>query len=445
MDKIKKLTFKRTNAGHSKGHLIGTTAIGAEAKSNVLMYLIVSFFIICIIWASLAKLDKVTRGTGRVVPSQQMQIIQNLEGGIIKKILVREGQVVEAGTTLLILDKTTLKGQFNQGHQQELALRAKITRLTAEVNYQELKFDADLIEEAPNLVTAERQLFHGRKTEFLSQNKLLQSQIRQKQQELLENRVDLKTAKNGIALVESEINILLPLVENGLEPEINLLKLKRSMASLQGSRQTAEHAILGKKEAIQEARDRVAATKEKHRSDALAELSLVTNDMSELQQTLPILRDRVSRTKLVSPVRGIVNRILINTEGGVARPGEPLVEIVPLDDTLIVEANINPKDIAFLHVGQKAKIKITAYDFAKYGGLDGKLITISADVVQISDTETAYAVQAITNSSSIKYGDQRLEIMPGMVVELDILTGKQSIMEYILAPLSKVGERAFRE
>ena len=235
------------------------------------------------------------------------------------------------------------------------------------------------------------------------------------------------------------------MVKNGLEPEINLIKLQRTMSDLQGKKQSSEHAITRTKAAIQEALDRVIASREKFRAEALTELSDATTRVAELEQTLPALRDRLARTELRAPMNGVINQVLINTEGGVVKPGEPLAELVPLDDTLVVEANVKPSDIAFLHVGQKVRVKITAYDFAKYGALEGVLTTISADVVRVSDSESAYVIQARTDTTTLRYNDEELEIIPGMVAEVDILTGKQTIMDYILTPIIKVKDRAFRE
>lgn len=443
--RVKNTQSDSASAAGAKGYMIGSGISRSERKANLMLYVITAFVVICVTWASIAELDQVTRGTGRVVPSRQVQLVQNLEGGIIERIMVREGEVVEVGDTLFILDKTTLKGQFDQGRQQQLVLKAKIARLTAQTNHSELVFPPDVVEEAPQVVSTEMRLFAGREAEMNSQIRYLEGQINQRKQELQEARVTLETAKAGIELAESEMRMLAPLVENGLEPEINLIQLQRTISGLQGKMQTSKYSITRTQAAIQEALDRVVASREKYRTDALMELSNATAQMGELEQTLPALRDKVARTELRAKVRGVVNRLLVNTEGGVVRPGEPLAELVPLDDTLVVEANIKPSDIAFLHIGQKVRINITAYDFAKYGGLEGSLTTISADAVQVSDTESAYVIQARTDTSTIHYNDEELEIIPGMVAEVNILTGKQTIMDYILTPILKVKDRALRE
>ena len=433
------------NAAGAKGHLIGSTISRSERKANWILYTITAFVFVCITWASFAELDKVTRGVGKVVPSRQVQLVQNLEGGIIRRILVREGEVVDEGASLFILDNTTLKSRYDEGRQRQLALKAKIARLTAQLNKSNLEFPPDVAAEAPQVVSTETLLYAGRKAEMNSQIRFLKGQIEQREQEFQESIVTLETAKNGMVLTENELDIVKPLVESGLEPEINLIKLQRIMSDLNGKKKSSEHAIIRIRAAIQEALDRVAASKEKYKADALAELNNATIDLSRVEQTLPDLRDKVARTELRAPMRSVVNRLLVNTEGGIVRPGEPLAELVPLDDTLAVEANIKPSDIAFLHVGQKVRVKITAYDFAKYGSLDGELTTISADAVQVSDTESAYVIHVRTDASIISYNDEELEIIPGMVAEVNIMTGKQTVMDYILTPILKVKDRAFRE
>ncbi len=410
-----------------------------------MLYVITAFVVASVTWASLAELDKVTRGTGRVVPSRQVQLVQNLEGGIIERILVREGEVVEAGTPLFILDNTSLKSRYDQGRQQQLALKAKIARLTAQVTHSKLEFPPDVIKEAPQVLSTEMLLYVGREAEMSSQIRFLKGQIKQREQELQESIVRLRTAKKGIELTENELNLVAPLVKIGLEPEINLIKLQRAVSDLKGKKQSSEHAIIRIQAAIQEALDRVVASQEKYRTEALTELNNATIEITGLEQTLPALRDKVARTELRAPMRGVINRLLVNTEGGVVKPGEPLAELVPLDDTLVVEANVKPSDIAFLHVGQKVRIKITAYDFAKYGGLEGELTNISADAVQVSDTESAYVIYVRTYASTINYNGKELEIIPGMVANVDIMTGKQTVMDYILTPILKVKDRALRE
>ena len=441
---VTNVTADHTNAAGSKGHIIGGSNRSLR-KANALLYTVGAFVLIGLTWASLAELDRMTRGNGKVVPSRQVQLIQNLEGGIINKILVREGEVVEKGDPLFILDNTSLKSQLDKGRQRQLALQAKIIRLRAQVDQVEPFFPDEIVNEAPDVVTTETLLFAGRKESADSQIRFLKGQIRQRLQELEETSVIIATTKKGIEFAQSEMNMMAPLFKSGLEPETTKIKLNRTLSDLKGKKASAEHALKRIKASIQESQDRVVAEQEKYRTEALGELSKATNEMSEVEKAMPALLDKVTRTELRAPMRGVINRLLVNTEGGVAKPGEPLAELVPLDDSLVIEANVKPSDIAFLYVGQKVRVNITAYDFAKYGGLEGELINISADAVKVSDTESMYVIQVRTNTSSISYNDEKLEIIPGMVAEVGILTGKQTIMEYILTPILKVKDRAFRE
>lgn len=411
-----------------------------------LLLTLATFIIVSMLWAGLAELDRVTRGQGKVVPSRQMQVVQNLEGGIVKRVAVDVGQVVNEGDLLIELDQTILRSQYNQGRQQYLAHLAKVSRLRAEVAGKEPEFPAEIVNEAPQTVAAERQLYLGRKAELAAELRILDNQVLQRRQELNEATVNLQTAERGIALAEAEMRMIKPLVEKGLEPEISLLQLQRSLNEQQGKKAAAEHAIVRLTAAIREYEDRARSITDKFRSSALSELSQATAALTEVQQSLPALQNRVTRTDVRSPVRGVVNRVLTKTVGGVVQPGEPLVEVVPLDDTLLVEAHIKPSDIAFLSPGQEVMVKITAYDFAKYGGLTGRLETISADAVKVDKDVTMYVVYVRTDSNILPGAkDQPLEIIPGMVAEVDILTGKQTVLEYLIKPVLKIQEKALRE
>lgn len=413
---------------------------------HTLLFAVASFLLASLLWAGFAQLDRVTRGTGKVVPSRQVQVIQNLEGGIVKKVFVREGQVVDKGDVLLELDQTILRSQYNQGRHQYLAQRAKIDRLRAEIDGTEPVFPKEVMTEAPEVAVTEQQLYQGRQAELAAELSVLHNQTLQRQQELGEAAVTLETAKRGLALAEIEFKMIKPLVDKGYEPEISLLHLRQNMNDLRGQKEGAEHAIVRLKAAIGEAKDRAEQAREKFRSAALADLAKATVDLSETKQSLPALRNRVDRTEVRSPVKGVVNRILAKTVGGVVKPGEPLVEVVPLDDTLLVEAHIKPSDIAFLSPGQRVMVKITAYNFAKYGGLEGTLKTLSADAVQV-DKDTSVYVAYIRTDSNVLSGakDQKLEIIPGMVAEVDIMTGKQTVLDYLIKPVLKIQEKAMRE
>lgn len=416
------------------------------AQGKLLLWIIVAFCIVAIGWAAFTEVDEVTSGQGKVIPSIQLQQVENLEGGVIEKIMVREGERVEEGQVLIVLDRTASLSGFEQKHQKQLALRAELARLDAEINGQELLFAQDIFDFAPALANSHRKLFEGRKLELSSQIEIVNQQLRQRRQELNEVKSELLAADSGLALLQSEIDLISPLVKRGIESEVSLLQLQREQSALMGDRNSAALKIERLSSAILEAEERQKGVVEQFRSEALSRSSEIEAELAEIEKLLPAFQDKVARAEIRSPVHGIVNRVLATTIGGVASPGEALVEIVPIDDDLIVEANISPENIAFLHPGLPVKVKLTAYDFSRYGSLSGSLTTIGADAIADPDSgETFYPVQVQVESRLYDANGQELDIVPGMVAQIDVLTGKRTIMDYLIQPVVKMKETAFRE
>lgn len=429
-----------------RAHLQRSTGRTSLARANALLFVILGCILLGLLWAALAEVDEVTRGEGRVIPSTQTQVVQHFEGGIVQSILVREGQIVEQGEALLVLSQSLLRGEFGQEQAEYLSLLAKVARLTAEVEEREPDFSADLRQRVPNTVAAEWQLYLGRQQELQSEVRVLERQLHQRERELREAEANLRTAERGVALIRQEIGIIEPLVSRGLEPEISLLALRRSLNDLSGAAEAAELTIDRLRSAIEEMEDRGHALVDAFRAQALSELAEATARLSARAEFLPALEDRVERLELRSPVRGIVNRLHVATVGGVAPAGQPLVEVVPLDDQLLVEAFIRPQDIAFLHPGLPVKIKITAYDFSRYGSIDGTLETISADAIELPDDGgTAYVAQVRADGVLTDAEGAPLSIIPGMVAEVDILTGRRTVLDYLIRPVVRVKETAFRD
>ena len=392
------------------------------------------------------RIDEVTRGQGKVITSNQIQIIQSYEGGIITRVVAREGTIVEKGDVLVELDQTERQGQMDQIQQLYNAISASILRLRAEADGTELKFPSELEASVPDIVASEAQLFTSRQEKMQSELSILARQLYQREQELAEAQVTRTTATDGLGLLDAELSIVKPLVERGLEGKISLLQLERNINELQAERETATLMIERLKSAILEMQDKTSAVVEGYRGDALQELSAATARAEELSSSIPTAADKLARTDVRSPVRGIVNRVHVTTVGGVAQPGMPLVEVVPLGETLLVEAYIKPDQIAFLYPGQEVKIKITAYDFSRYGALSGELETIGADAVRIPDTEeTMYPVRVRTTSTLTDQDDKPLDIIPGMIAEVEILSEKKTVLDYILRPVLRIKERAFRD
>lgn len=416
-------------------------------RGSLLLIVILACLLAAGTWAYLTELDDVTRVDGRIVPSGDLQMIEATEPGVLQALHVREGEVVETGTLLMELDTTQIESQLSQEQQRAYGLMARVQRLQAEIEGTDLRFDAKLITGAPNVVKSETALYQGLQAELSAEVAILERQRQQKHQEYEEGLVDQVTADATLKVLAEERAIMAPLVEQRMEPATTLLTLRRSEAEWQGRKVRAEAATSRLKTGLDEIDDRIKATRSRFRTAALTDLALATAELAALEPALPALRDRASRAQVRSPVRGIVNRIHRTTIGGLARSGEDLIEIVPLDDSLLVEAYVRPEDIAFLHAGQPVKVKITAYDFARYGGLDGEILRIGADTITRSERndEEVFVVEIRTSSTMLDAQGIAVEIIPGMIAEVDILSGKKSVLDYILQPVVKIKDQALRE
>ncbi len=416
-------------------------------RGSLLLIVILACLLAAGTWAYLTELDDVTRVDGRIVPSGDLQMIEATEPGVLQALHVREGEVVETGTLLMELDTTQIESQLSQEQQRAYGLMARVQRLQAEIEGTDLRFDAKLITGAPNVVKSETALYQGRQAELSAEVAILERQRQQKHQEYEEGLVDQITADATLKVLAEERAIMAPLVEQRMEPATTLLTLRRSEAEWQGRKVRAEAATSRLKTGLDEIDDRIKATRSRFRTAALTDLALATAELAALEPALPALRDRASRAQVRSPVRGIVNRIHRTTIGGLARSGEDLIEIVPLDDSLLVEAYVRPEDIAFLHAGQPVKVKITAYDFARYGGLNGEILRIGADTITRSERndEEVFVVEIRTSSTMLDAQGIAVEIIPGMIAEVDILSGKKSVLDYILQPVVKIKDQALRE
>ncbi|MBF0447906.1 MAG: HlyD family type I secretion periplasmic adaptor subunit, partial [Magnetococcales bacterium] len=358
----------------------------------------------------------------------------------------QEGSVVDNGQILLIMDQTAHQSAYNQTKSRLDSLAIKIARLQAEAAFQAPIYSHEMLQNHRQTIESEIHLYQSRKNRLESELKVLENQVTQRKQELEVFQVNLETAKRGIRLAYNEMDLIKPLVEKGLEPKMSLLHLEQRLSDLTGDRLTALHSIERTRSAIEEVQSKKKETGKKFREQLMAELSENMSKYRDLEQSLPALQDKVSRTDVKSPVRGIVNRILATTIGGVIKPGEPIVEVVPLDDTLLIEAKIRPQDIGFLYPGQKVMVKFTAYDFSKYGGLEGKLETIGADsVVDKESGQSMFPIQIRTNTNELVQGEEIYQIIPGMVTQVDIITGKQTILDYLVLPVLRVKSMAFQE
>lgn len=413
----------------------------AYIMSTSILVLVILF----VVWAHFAVLDEATRGFGRVIPSQRIQEIQNLEGGILSELFVYEGQNVKKGDILARLHNEQAASFYRDAYAKALEHRAAIARLVAEVEGGEPVFDEELQEKAPQLIQDQLRIFKAQKEQMAIEVGLLEDQYEQKQQEVSEMIGRRRQLKRSLEVAIKQRDITKPLVEKQIHSELDYLALEQRVVELRGDVEALSLGIPRVRRAAKEARGRIEQRKAEYRSMALEEINERRLELSSIVESLSSGGDRVTRTDVRSPVKGIVKKINLNTIGGVVRPGESIMQVVPLDDTLLVEAEIKPSDIAFLHPGQKATVKITAYDFSIYGGLEGTVENISADTIEDERGENHYLVKVRTKQNAILYRGERLPIIPGMTASVDILTGEKSVLDYLLKPILKAKQNALRE
>jgi membrane fusion protein, adhesin transport system len=435
---------RREDADFALGRA-GADLLRPRGFAHLLLLVIAVFFILFFAWASWATLDEVTRGEGRVIPSSQVQVVQNLEGGIVSAILVREGDIVERGEVLLQIDNVRAASDLRENRKRYLALLGALARLRAEVGETEVAFAPEVLADAGEVVRAEGALFDARQQALASELAILDSQAEQREQELAELQRRLAQLEGSHALALEELKITEPLAARRIVPQIDLLRLKREVNDLAGELETTRLGIERVKTAADEADRRIEEKALSFRAEAQRELTVVRAEADALEEKIAADADRVQRTEVRAPVRGTIKQLFVNTVGGVVQPGEDLVEIVPLEDTLLVEAKVRPADIAFLRPGQPATVKVTAYDFSIYGGLDAVVEGISADTITDEEGERFYRIRVRTTASTLDRAGEPLPIIPGMTTEVDILTGEKTVLDYLLKPILRAQHRALRE
>ncbi len=414
----------------------------APLRSRALLYAVFVVVIMLITWAGFAQIDEVARGQGKVIPSQHTQVIQSFDGGVVQEILVREGQVVEKNTLLLRIDSTRFVSSYRENHAQYLSLQVRAARLQALTNSTAFDLPKNIQIEAPEVVENEKTLFTNNLNELGQQLSIADQQLMQRQEELNEIMARLAQATRAHELASEELQVTRPLLGSGAVSEVEILRLERDVSNANGERKQAIAQRARIESAVEEAKNKrqevELAAKNRWRSELSETLAL----LSSSSETSLGLADRVKYAEIRAPVRGTVHRLFVNTVGGVVQPGREVLEMIPLDDQLLVEAKIPPKDIAFLRPGQEAMVKLTAYDFTIYGGLTGKLEHIGVDTITDENDQTYYLVRVRTNKAGL---DQALPIIPGMTAQVDILTGKKTILSYLLKPILRAKQNALTE
>jgi adhesin transport system membrane fusion protein len=395
-----------------------------------------------IVWAGFAHVDEVTRGDGRVVPSRNLQVLQSLDGGIVEQILVHEGDKVEAGQLLLTIDPTRANSAVADSAAQGIALEARVARLRALAQGTTFLPPTPANDQERALILGEKQLYDSRVTELSTQVSIVRQQLSQHEQELAEMQARRTAAQRALELSTQELNQTRPLLATGAVSEVDILRLERDVTKNKGDVDQGTAQIGRVQAAIQESTRKIQETELAFRNEAGRDLAEAAGKLNALNQGALGLADRVDKAQVKSPVRGRIQRLLANTVGGVVQPGKDIVEIVPLDDSLVLDARVQPRDIAFIHGGQKANVKFSAYDFSIYGGLDATVENISPDTVIDEKGNAYYVVRVRTHMASF---DEKLPIIPGMTAEVDILTGRKTVLSYLLKPVLKVKSYALRE
>ncbi len=412
----------------------------------LLVRITLALFVTALVWAHFAVLDEVTRGEGRVIPSQQMQFVQPLEGGLVEAILVREGAIVKQGQPLVRIDDTSFSAQLGEIRERRSVLATRVVRLTAEAaGAKDLDFPPALLAASPRAVESERAVFEARTRKLVQDIEVLNQQVAQRQSELAELAAQEVRLTQGTELLTREIAITRRLFRERIVPEIEMLRTERQMSEQRGQLEVAKASMARAEVSIREAKARRENAVSTFRAVAEEELAKTQGDLSAVDETIRAAQDRVRRTELRSPVNGIVNKMSVTTIGAVVQPGQAVMEIVPMEDNLLVEGNIRPADIAFIRPGQDAVVKISAYDSTSYGSLKGKVERISADTITTDQRETFYKVIVRTERSHLGSPERPLPIMPGMVGSVEVLTGRKSVLEYLLKPARKAFGEALRE
>lgn len=414
-------------------------------SSRLIVYFILLVVITFIFWAQNAELDEITRGMGKIVPTSRVQVIQHLEGGIVAEILVKQGEKVEEGQPLLRIDNKMSESNFGESRMKLEELLARKLRLEAEIGSGTMAFSNATTEVPADLLNNEKSLLRKNLDYLENQKQIIVQQVNQRRSEMNEAEIRIGNAQKNRAILQQQLDMIKPLVERGIESQTELMKLEREMISLNDTIESTRASLPGIRAGIEELKNKETDLVISFKTRAQKELNEISVMISQISEKQTVLEDQVSRTLVVSPVRGIIKQMHVNTINGVVKPGMDLFEIVPVEDSLIIEAKIQPSDIAFLYPGQKAIVKVTAYDFSIYGGLEGELIDISADSMIEPNGMPYFLVKIKTRKNYLGSADKPLRITPGMMVSADILTGKKTVMDYLLKPIFKARQNALTE
>ncbi|WP_439101385.1 HlyD family type I secretion periplasmic adaptor subunit [Congregibacter sp.] len=411
-------------------------------RARGLLYGIAAVVLLLIVWSSFAEIDTVTRGQGKVIPSQQVQVIGSQDGGVIREILISEGDAVQAGDLLLRLDQTRSQATLGENRVELRGLSIKASRLQAMVEGEPFEPTELMLAELPDVVEQEDQLYQSSLQSREVEKDIAQQQLQQRSEELAELKARESQLSTEQRLAQQELDVTRPMVASGAVSEVEILRLEREVNRASGELAQTRAQINRVGSAIAEAQGRVNSVELEFANEAREQLTETMTRINALSEAAEGLSDRVRQTNVTAPVSGTVNQLYYNTVGGVVLPGRDIVELVPADDTLLLEVRVRPQDIAFLAPGQRANVKVTAYDFVVYGGLEGRVEQIAADTVLDEDGNAFYEVSVRTEQAD--FGPES-PIIPGMTVEVDVITGKKTVLAYLMKPVLRARQRALSE
>jgi adhesin transport system membrane fusion protein len=448
MAKIKKEMNKKRLSKKDYEFMNSLSAAVLEAaptRLRAVLYFWIFAILAFLIWANFAYIDEIARGDGEVIPSGENQMIQNLEGGIVEEILVKEGDAVDKGQVLLKIDNQKSISSYSSNEIKAEALQAKILRLEAESNGEDFQVPEDVKKRLGQFIENERSLYETNKKELDSKLSALREKLVQRKQELQEAYSQRDHLESSYSMISKEVRMTRPMVAKGVRSKIDFLQLQREANEIASKYDAAKKSIPRLKSAIKEVQNNIKETKLNFQSQAKEKMNEALAELRSLRATSTALEDQVIRTIVKSPMKGIVQKLYVHTVGGVIKPGQDIMEIVPSDETLLIKVRIKPKDIAFIYKGQRAIVKFTAYDFAVYGGLEGKVVQISPDSIKDEEGNVFYEVRIKTDKNYIGRHGKKLKIIPGMTTTVDIITGKKSVLDYILKPILKTKQYTFTE
>ncbi len=413
--------------------------------ANIFLASIAGLVIFFLLWANLSKIDELTRGQGQVVPTREIQVVQSLEGGILAELLVSEGDMVKKDQVLLRMSDVQFASEERGAEAKFSSLRVKKARLEAEIAGKEFVIPADIAEKMTDIARNEQALYKSRQQELTNAVAILKDKNEKAKSELAETQAQIKRLTDSRALLNQELAITQKMVAQQAVPKLEEIRLQRELSDMTGQLRANEQKLSGLQSELSVTEKQIADQRDKFRTQALGELGEVETQIAQINESLKSIGDRVYRTELRAPVDGIVNNIALKTIGGVIEPAHKLIEIVPMDDNLKITARVLPSDIAFLKIGQSVKVKVSAYDPQRYGSLDGHLARIGANSVTDREGNVFFEIEVRTDQNHLGTVEAPLPITPGMVADVEIITGRRSIMEYLMKPVIRMKDRALRE